>query len=401
MELQRVEIRESPRINRWTRLVSDVRYADGTSEEIWLEVPESHAGALALTGDAFLAWLAPLAVSTHEPLRLSVVTDQCLVDNVREVMRVWGCWYPSVQEPTVEAPLTSALGAPATRTASFFTGGVDSFFTVLRHNDDRTPSRVQIDDLVFVHGFDIPIGNAAAFSRVRDSLCRVADTLGKPLVVAATNLRETRFAAADWSRVSHGAALAGVAHALGARYGTVLIASSAGYRDSRPWGSHPLTDPLFTSSKVRIVHDGADFMRVDKTEYVVQFPLALRHLRVCYRSPRGDNCGACNGCYRTMLALDALGALEQCVAFEPGALDIRQASRVYCPHDYDVRQFGYVHELALRQGRQDIATAVDQSLRRSRRLARRLGRVDRVRHVPILWRLAQAWERRLKRGWIV
>ena len=401
MELRGVEVRESPRLVGWVRLSGDIRYQDGGSEEIWLDVPESFASALSVTGDPFLAWLAPAAASTGEPLRLNFETDRDLLENIRHVMRVWRSWYPALRDVEVDGPHYRKAEAPAARIASFFTGGVDSFFTVLRHHAGQgTPSSVHIDDLVFVHGFDVPIGNAVAFGHVRDLLCRVADRLQKPLLTAATNLRETRFGAADWSRLSHGAALAGVGHALGKRYGTFLIASSGGYRDLRPWGSHPLTDPMFTSSTVRIVHDGADFMRVEKTEYVAQIPLALQHLRVCYRSSDGGNCGECNGCYRTMLALEALGVLVRCDTFDRGVLDLRRASRVYCAHDYDVRQFRYVRELAVRASRQDIATAVDHSLRRSRRLARQLGYLDRVRHLPVAWRLVPALERRLMSGWI-
>ena len=89
-------------------------------------------------------------------------------------------------------------------------------------------------------------------------------SLGKRLMLVATNLRDTRFGKTDWPGLSHGAALAAVGHALGNRYGTVLIGSSAGYRDLRFWGSHPLTDPMFTSSRVRILHDGAAFIRDDR-----------------------------------------------------------------------------------------------------------------------------------------
>ncbi|AHG88414.1 hypothetical protein J421_0877 [Gemmatirosa kalamazoonensis] len=401
MELSRPALRASPRRRGWTRLSAEVRHAGGDAEELWLEVPDAHAAALATAGDPFLAWLAPLAAVRGEPLRLDAETDRALLDNVREVLRVWRSWYPQLGDVALDAPpRPCAPGAP--RTASFFTGGVDSFFTALRHAaGDGTPTSVRIDDLVFVHGFDIPLANDAGFARAAASLERAADAMGKHLVLAATNLRETRFAATDWSKLSHGAALAGVAHALGARYGTVLIGSSAGYRDLRFWGSHPLTDPLFTSSRVRVVHDGPAFMRVEKTEYVARSPIALRHLRVCYQSPTGDNCGRCNGCYRTMLALEALGALDACATFDRAWLDLDQAGRIYCRRDFDVRQFGYVRDLARRCGRPDIEAAMDRSLRDSEKLTRGLARWKRIGHVPLLWRLGKARERRLLRGWIV
>ena len=401
--LSGVAVHESPRMAGWVRLTgalhSDV---DGRSEAVWLELPEREASALAPTGDAFLAWMAPLASLRNEPLRIEAPVDALLLDQVREVVRVWRSWYPAMRDVPIAAP-TSAPGVEpgGRRVASMFTGGVDSFFTVLRHDaGEGTQSTVKIDDLLFVHGFDVPLANTAAWTYVTESLQRAADSLGKHLMLVASNLRDTRFGATDWPRLSHGAALAGVGHALGGRYDTVLIGSSAGYRDLRFWGSHPLTDPMFTSSRVRILHDGAAFMRVEKTEYVARSTVAMQHLRVCWKSTTGDNCGVCNNCYRTMLALEALGVLGQCATFERHWLNMHSAERIYCRQDFDFRQFGYVRDLAERHGRADIVAAVDRSLAGSHRLTERLALLHRMRDRPVIGRWAAAMERRLMRGWI-
>lgn len=408
MQLTDVTLRESPRQSAWVRLSGIVHGAGGRpAEEIWMDVADRDAAALAPVGDPFLAWLAPLAALRGESLQLEAPVDAELLDNVREVTRVWQAWFPGMREVAVEAPVadrSSPAGvAPAVPrgAAAMFTGGVDSFFTVLRHDArEGTPRTIPIDTLIFVHGFDVPLGNAVAAARVTRSLQQAADALGKRFVVAVTNLRESCFAATDWAGHSHGAALAGVGHALGAGHDTVLIGSSAGYRDLRFWGSHPLTDPMFSSSRLRVVHDGAAFMRVEKTEYVARTALALQHLRVCYQSETGDNCGRCNSCYRTMLALEALGALARCATFDRGALDLGTARRIYCRRDFDVRQFGYVRDLARRLGRDDIADAVQCALDDSARLTRRIAFLRRLRDARVVWRWAPAWERRLLRGWI-
>lgn len=405
MRLTGVRIARSPRREEWVRLSGEVSYDSGAprDETIWFEVPEADAAALNAAGDAWMASLAPVAAKLHEPLSIGVPADPLLRENVSEVTRVWRSWYPELSDVLVDAvPPVSGSPRRGSRTAAFFTGGVDSFFTALRHGaGEGTPRTLAIDDLIFVHGLDIPLGNEPGFANVRASLQRAADAMQKRLVVAATNLRETRFSEASWSRVAHGAALAGVAHALGSAYGTVIIASSAGYRDLRFWGSHPLTDPMFTSSRTTVLHDGAAFMRVEKTEYVARSPLAMRHLRVCYRSEDGGNCGQCNNCYRTMLALETLGALEACATFDRSSLDMDRAGRIFCQQDFDVRQFGYVLELARRMGRPDVERAVNRSLRDSARLTRRIARLRALRDFPLLWRWAPQWERQMVRGWIV
>ncbi|HUF30568.1 MAG TPA: hypothetical protein VMM77_07860 [Gemmatimonadaceae bacterium] len=404
MRLTSVRIAESPRQPKWMRLSGEVVYDGGSPREetVWFEVPAADAEAFSTAGDAWMASLAPVAAKLHEPLSIGVPADPVLRDNMREVTRVWRSWYPELREVPIDTLPPISGSTSGSRTAAFFTGGVDSFFTALRHDaGEGTPRSIEIDDLIFVHGFDIPLGNERGFANVRSSLERAADGLHKRFVVVATNLRETRFAEASWSRVAHGAGLAGVAHALGSAYGTVIIASSAGYRDLRFWGSHPLTDPMFTSSRTTVVHDGAAFMRVEKTEYVARSPLAMRHLRVCYLAEDGGNCGRCINCYRTMLALESLGALEGCATFDRSSLDLDRAGRIFCRQDFDVRQFGYVLELAHRMGRPDVERAVNRSLRDSARLTRRISRLRALGDLPLLWRWAPQWERQLVRGWIV
>jgi hypothetical protein len=412
-----VRLEESPERRGWARLSARLHSdVDGRDEPLWLDVPASDAAALRVSGDPFLAWLAPLAATRGEALRIESPVDAQLLAQVREVLRIWRIWYPQLTAAAVTSSSSSVasqtradappagnegLAPAAVRTASMFTGGVDSFFTVLRHDaGDGTPSTVAIDDLLYVHGFDVPLANTAAAHRVQTSLQQAADALGKRFVFVATNLRDSAFGVTDWPRLAHGAALAGVAHALSGAYRTVLLGSSAGYGDLRFWGSHPLTDPMFSSSRLAFLHDGAAFMRVQKTEYVVRSPIAMRHLRVCWKSTAGDNCGACNNCIRTMLALEALGVLEQSATFSREQLDLGRAARIYCRHDFDYRQFGYVRDLAEREHRSDIAAAVNTSLTGSRRLAKRLQFVRQLRDRRVVWRWAPAWEQWLLRTWI-
>jgi pyruvyl transferase EpsO len=111
----------------------------------------------------------------------------------------------------------------------------------------------------------------------------------------------------------HGAAMAAVAYALAPNHGKVYIASSNSYVDLHTWGSHPLLDPLWSTEAVQIVHDGGE-TRMNKLRALVQYPEAVARLRVCWRNPGSFNCGHCEKCVRTMLALRALG-VERCAAF--------------------------------------------------------------------------------------
>jgi len=57
---------------------------------------------------------------------------------------------------------------------------VDSFFTLLWHSDGSNPfKRFQINDLLCVFGFDLPLSNKEAFLRLRERVEKIAFSLDK------------------------------------------------------------------------------------------------------------------------------------------------------------------------------------------------------------------------------
>lgn len=187
------------------------------------------------------------------------------------------------------------------RTASFFTGGVDSFFTAHRH-------RAGLCALVYVEGFDVPLENGRLRSTVREHLAAAADEMGLELVVVASNLRALGTAAGvNWPD-QHGSALACIAHLLGPWFDRVLIPATHTYAHLEGLGSHPLLDPLWSSDRLEIRHDGAHATRVDKLRALAELPAARAHLRVCWENREGAyNCGRCEKCVRTSAAARAAG----------------------------------------------------------------------------------------------
>jgi len=150
-----------------------------------------------------------------------------------------------------------------------------------------------------------------------------------------------------------------------------------------------------------VAHDGAAFTREQKLTLLAKSPMALRTLRVCWRSGTDENCGACNKCYRTMVQLELLGALDRCGTLPHGPVDLERLSRVYCAYSWDFREFGDIQRLALERGRPDVARAAERAMRRSGRLAPRLALARALRGRPLVWRWAETLERRLLAGWVV
>lgn len=256
-----------------------------------------------------LAGLFPAMSSTSRLSAVDPVSPRLLaaLPLVQDIVRSWEQRYPSYEryqrveisaQPSPPTPPASGRGV-----ASFFTAGVDSFFTAVTHRDE-------IDALVHVCGFDVRPGNDALQQRVLEGVAAAADGLGKPLVVVECDLRSFGDRYANWA-VYHGAALAAVGHALAGRFHTIHVPATLTYAHLVPLGSHPLLDPLWSSETMEIRHDGAEASRIDKLERIADEPAARRWLRVCWENRGGAyNCGRCEKCLRTMVALRSLDRLD-------------------------------------------------------------------------------------------
>jgi hypothetical protein len=398
VELTSVRTLEAPTRGR-VRLAGDVRY-DGAHgvETYWYEVPEETAGSLSKTGNPWLACLLPLAATVGEPLRLRVPVDEILLRGAEELLAVWSAWYPRLRVVPVEADL-APRSAPGRRAGAFFTGGVDSFFTALRHAR-VPPSDDPIDDLITIAGLDIPLRHSDAIRRRADRLSGVAARLGVELCLVSTNVRETRAREADWHDLAHGAMIVSAGLALEGRFGRLLVASTKPYAALQPLGSHPLTDPLLSTEWTRVVHDGATHSRGEKIASIAGSDAAMGALHVCYRGRDDANCGECEKCLRTLLWFDLLENRGACRTFPAGGVDLERVSRIFVTANL-VPYYQELEAAAKAAGRADVARAVNRALRRSSARGRVVRLSDRLRGRRVLWRAARPLRRAALAGRVV
>ena len=279
-----------------------------TDREIWIESEVPLAGTS--------EWAIPLrlveAVAGGKAAKLGSVSPR-LAGNLETIRDIYAAWIDGGSRVPLAFESRANPAVPGHDVSLFFSGGVDSFFSLITHRDE-------INNLVLIHGFDIPLAETRSYALAEAQAREAARLFGKRLIVARTNLHweESRLYTdkpripCDWG-MYHGAALAAVAHALSPNHRKVFIASSYPYAALRPWGSHPLLDPLWSTETLQVVHDGG-VHRQDKLRVVAQHPEALARLRVCWENLGNYNCGQCRKCIQTMLGLRALG-IDHCAAF--------------------------------------------------------------------------------------
>jgi len=245
--------------------------------------------------------------------------------------------------------LTSDLPSQPTEgtrgVGAFFTSGVDSTYTALKHHDEIT-------HLIFVDRYDIPQASPAAREAMLAFVRSSAARLDKPLVEVETNLRDFSDRWLTWE-FYHGAALATVALLLSQELFKVYIPSTFELSFMVPWGSHPSLDPLWGTDSVAIIHDGSEADRLRKILAIAEHPGALSRLRVCWEHPgdteESQNCGACEKCTRTMLSLWRCGLLESATSFPDHLnLDAVAHARLHVPAVRSQYREALAHAIRLR-----------------------------------------------------
>ncbi len=224
------------------------------------------------SGNAFLAACLLPAMAKGEPLELDESLSVCpmLLQNTGQLQSVFEAWAPALRIPFRRIPISRkdrrCCVQSNANVGSFFSAGVDGTYTFLRNRNN-------ISHLVFVKGIDMQLTNDSLYDDVWRRNSDFADKMEKPLVPVASNVRFFGYAQGlSWNNY-FGAGLASIAHALG--LSRCLVASGVYYADLVPHGSHPLTDPLWSSRSTSIVHDGADTRRIAKLQAVAKCEPAL------------------------------------------------------------------------------------------------------------------------------
>ncbi len=260
----------------------------------------------------FTAALIP-AMRAGEPLSIHAPVSPFMLTSWEPLNGVLSAWHDCLHPVALHAPASAPPHRPnRRRSACFFTGGVDSCYTLLKHRDD-------IDTLIYVYGFDLPLEDSELRQTVSRKLHEAAASFGKQLIEIETNLKHLfeHFIERGWGTITHGSALATIAHLLQHEFDMVFVPASGHYSTLKPWGSDPLLDLLWSSESLRLFHDGGEATRFGKARQISQSPEAMGVLRVCWENRNGAyNCGSCEKCLRTMLFLEALGKQDACHTFD-------------------------------------------------------------------------------------
>jgi len=343
---------------------------DGAGREDLVPAPEAFATACALPA------------RHHGERRLLVEGSLCprLAEGLSSATALLRTWFGGPPRPlAVEASEGFRALAPRdpARSAVYITGGIDSTHLIHANRRDYTPAHpAWFADGISLAGNLLPDREDSPWClRARARLEKAAQARNLTLIPVRTNVWELDPDLPFVTQQRLSSTLASAAHLFPGRWSSVSIASGLHVADEFPRGTHPLLDPLYSSSGVEVRHDPLPLTRFDRLRVLAQSGAdAIDELIVClaYPSEPHLNCGECEKCVRTMAALVALGRLADTHSFRHPDVTPEMIRGVHVTSD-EIGYWEEIREPLAKRDRGDLVRAIDAKLAETRRLKRWAG----------------------------
>jgi hypothetical protein len=368
---------------------------DRPDQEVFFETTSDLEDDLVINPNAWLLACTLMAMRYGEArIALDAPISSELKDGLINAMKCLINWHGGARKViSIEAPIEPEVlyPEPPARAGALFSGGVDALAMVRDNHLNFAPNHPRyIQDGILVYGvLEGENEYDSSFQNVVNAVETIAKDAGIKLIQVYTNayahFRDLDSDFSFWRFEYHGSFLAAIAHAFAPRFSYASIASTYDLANLEPWGSHPLLDHLYSTTGLQIRHENAALSRLEKTQLVGGWDVALKHLRVCnekvsYR--QGNyNCGNCEKCVRTMTAFLSLGLLDQITTFKEK--DVSQAKLVntcYLSDSYEESCYRELIQPLTDLGRHDLVDGITQIIRRyhEQDLKGIIKRLDRV-----------------------
>lgn len=312
--IPRIEIREGLAYQLCKVTMGDIE------KEIFFSVDEQYAEYLCHErGDAYLIGLLNLAMRERCNLHSEVPLTAELVHQLQtELIPPVVQYSKNLYFPTITGELTDAPLPSAKKTATGCSCGIDSLTAIKRMSEELgglyKPDYLVINN-VGAYGRTGKTAEARYAQNIHNAQ-RFATASGAELIITNSNFAEafpqkhslTHIYSSSyaiymlrklWNRYYYASAGTGVEGHLSLKENEI---HDPAYYDL-------IALPAFSISQLRICNESALVTRIEKTQYLADYPLAHKYLNVCLRQGEG-NCGHCSKCTRTLWALDALGKLD-------------------------------------------------------------------------------------------
>lgn len=303
------------------RLNSDIKmqFGNDTYERTFFYEVEKRWGKYLVTeiSDAFVIAFLELAMEKDADIYFDTPASEDLIYNLQTYM------IPILAYNIKELSIVNLYGDITNMkidtegvVGTGFSGGVDSFYSVLSHRNIRFKSKEVTHVLLGVNG--------AALSGINEELDKfwfegekerfepITKELGVELIAVNSNISLLN----DYKKYLLGGdfiVTSSFVHALCKLFGLYYWASAVRANEfefNKDDGNlmELFAVPLASTSGLIFVLDGDQVSRIEKVEFIADNKVVQKSITVCGEL---ENCGGCDKCLRTMGELYALGKLDK------------------------------------------------------------------------------------------
>ena len=291
------------------------------------EVPDSIAVIPLVCNILPIAWIVDANIRIQE-------LDRQFYDSINEFKKGYIKMYPHIkfEGNIIVNEIIENQYETTGKSGIFFSGGVDAYFTLLSHIEEKPI-------LMTIWGADVTLNDEVSWNTVKTDIAQTAKQfqLEERYIKSSfrTFLYEEKLNELVYNRVSdlwwhgfqHGIGI--ISHAAPIIYierlNQIYIASSFSIKDQGniTCASDPSIDNFVKVANCKIIHDGYEYTRQDKIEKICTNNKKMK-LRVCWQiNNKGKNCSKCEKCIRTIMEIVAEGKNPIDYGFEPDYVYIK------------------------------------------------------------------------------
>lgn len=364
--------------NNYHTLSADILFEGEKKQCIFFRIDSADSEMIYNDASPFLAALLLPSMKKGEDIYVDGTISEQLYKNLKNIMNLTAKWNAGFQKVKISVKQIKKDNFIPKYNGCFFTGGVDSFYTYLKH-------KRSITHFITIHGCDISLKDKQFFQEVKKSINKIAVEENKKLIVIESNYREIIEPHLEWEW-ELGSALSAAGLFLRKGFKEIYIPGGMRYDQLCPYGTHPDLDPLYSTETLTFFHDGCEYNRLEKVLYSIsKSPLALKYLRVCCFILKDTyNCNSCFKCLQTKIELYCAGVLDKSETLD-NSMDLGQIRNIYYNCKLNFHLFGEdtLHYLKKNKLHTDLQKALEYSLLNSknpyfiRRLADFIAELDK------------------------
>jgi len=285
--------------------------------DIWYSVPIEYREYLCKEkSDAFLVAMLVFAMSKGEDVKCEqAVSEKLYFSLIKYLIPFLNRINPDLKKINIICDLDDSVLKSEKKIGTGISCGVDSLSTIEYHGKDSEIGKYKINQLTLFNSgyYGNKDNNEDKFSKYRKQSVNFSKEFGYPLLFVNSNVSNvTKYKFIK----THTYLSCSVVLALQKMFSVYYYAS--GYPiynfkasfDSPAYYDTFLLDCI-SNENTKFISANTIMTRLEKIELLLNNKHYLNHLYVCTTGNPPDNCGKCEKCVRTLLAIDSFSALDQ------------------------------------------------------------------------------------------